>query len=189
MSQERLTVALAEYQALRNEIVLKLQTIYQIYTIYFSALGLFYGYIFAKRIPVLILAVPFVALALFLRLHYDQLMIERIAIYIKTSLSETQFPKILAVNSTDACQGLVDVMQWEQYNRKNPLPCYYKVSIFIIFVCLSVVPPTAYNLYAIIMYCDGVYLNALPICVLCMSLAVNLMIGSLMAFRIIRDDY
>ena len=116
-------------------------------------------------------------------------MIERIAIYIKTSLSETQFPKILAVNSTDACQGLVDVMQWEQYNRKNPLPCYYKVSIFIIFVCLSVVPPTAYNLYAIIMYCDGVYLNALPICVLCMSLAVNLMIGSLMAFRIIRDDY
>ncbi len=188
MSSERLTLALAEFQALRNEINLKLQMFYQIYAIYFTALGLFYGYVFVNKIIAFVLAVPLVTLALFLRLHYDQLMIERIAKYL-TSLSETQLPKIIAASSTDTSQDLPDVMQWEQYNRRKPLRRYYKGSIFLVFVVLSVFPPTIYNVYAITPYCVGSYRSALPICALWISLAVNSVIGFWMAFRIIRDDY
>ena len=189
MSTEKLNVALAEYQALRSEINLKLQMFYQIYTIYFTALGFFYGYVVVNKILYFIVAVPFVALALFFRLLYDQRVIRLIGEYIKTSLSENQLPKIIAAASPDGCRDLPDVMQWEQYYRTNAPPRYYKASIFIIFVILSVVPPTAYNIHELTTYCIGPYHSALPIWAQWISLLANLAIGSWMGFRIIKDDY
>ena len=122
MSTDRLSVALAEFQALRNEIDLKLRMFYQIYLIYFSALGLFYGYIVVNKIFDLVLAVPFAALALFYRLLYDQLMIRRIGNYIRSNISEKQIPAIIDSRPPDCRQDLPAVMQWGQYNMSHPLP-------------------------------------------------------------------
>lgn len=217
MSTDRLSVALAEFQALRNEIDLKLRMFYQIYVIYFSALGLFYGYIFVNDKTVdLILAVPFAALALFYRLLYDQLMLHRIGNYIRSEISEKQIPAIIDSNPPDCSQNLPAVMQWGQYNRSNPLPEYYKRSLFLVFVVLSIVPPILrnlkvllsfvatlpdvhievigpiwHNLKVILGFLAGVpcYTDLLIILGQVVSLAFNLKIGLWITARIFKEEF
>ena len=188
MSNDRLTAVLAEYQALRNEVNLKLHGFYHIYTIYFTALTLFYGYVVANKIVDFVLAVPVVALALFMRLFYDQLMIQRIGNYL-LSACETQVPKIIAAASPNTSPDLPEVMQWEQFNRRDPLPRYYKGSIFVVFIVMSVLPPIAYNLYSIAAHCTAPYCSALPMCLQWISLIVNLTIGGWITYRVIKDAY
>jgi hypothetical protein len=189
MSSERLDVVLAEFQSLRNEINIKLQAFYQIYTIYFAALGLFSGYIISKNKFDFLLAVPFVALALFYRIFYDQRMISLIDKYIKESLSEKQLPQILAAIEENCQPELPDVLKWLQFYESNKLPPYYKFSIFIIFIIVSVVMPMYYNIYALAAYYYWTYHGDLPILLLWLLLFVNILIGFWIAFRIIRDDY
>ena len=112
MSTERLNVVLAEFRALRNEIELKLKMVYQIYVIYFTALGFFYGYVVANQKNDLILAVPIVSLALFFRLIYDQLVLRKIGDYIKSQISEQQIPSIIG-------GGSPPLMQWHEYYRSS----------------------------------------------------------------------
>jgi hypothetical protein len=217
MSADRLSVALAEFQALRNETDLKLRMFYQIYVIYFSALGLFYGYIFVNDKTVdLILAIPIAALALFYRLLYDQLMIHRIGNYIRSEISEKQIPAIIDSNPPDCHQNLPAVMQWVQYNRSNPLPEYYKRSLFLVFAVLSVVPPILRNLKVLLSFVATLqdvhiwgigpvwhnlkiilgFLFGLPCYTALLiilgqaaSLAINLSIGLWITVRIFKDEF
>lgn len=190
MSNERLNVVLAEYQSLRSEINLKLQMFYQIYTIYFTALGFFYGYVIVNNIFPIIVVVPFVGLSLFLRLLYDQRMLRLISNYIKTSISEWQIPKIITAATTDIYGKFPSIMQWDEYNCANKLHPYYKWSMFIIFVILSVLPPTLYNIHELVAtYYIDIYHSALPIWLQWISLLSNLVISSWMTFRIMRDDF
>lgn len=139
-STERLNVVLTEFRALRDEIHLKLQMFYQIYVIYFGAVGLFYGYVVANKIFDFVLAVPIVSLALFFRLIYDQKLIHLIGKYIKLRISEEQIPAIIDSITPDGRKDLPAVMQWSHYYKANAPWRYYKASMFILFVPLSVGP-------------------------------------------------
>lgn len=173
MSTERLNVVLTEFQVLRNEIDLKLRMVYQIYIIYFTALGFFYGYVLANQKNDLILAVPFVALALFFRLIYDQLVIRKIADYIKFQISEQQIPSIIG-------RDRPLLMQWQHHHDSYGPWKYYKWSYFIIFVLFSVGPAIWRNWIIL-----GSCYTALPIWFQWSSLIINLAIGMLMTLMII----
>jgi hypothetical protein len=110
-----------------NEIDLKLSMVYQIYVIYFAALGFFYGYVVANQKNDSILAVPFVALTLFFRLIYDQLVIRKIGDYIKSQTSEQQIPSIIG-------RDRPPLMQWQQYYDSSGRVKYYKARLLLRFV-------------------------------------------------------
>ncbi len=175
---DRINVALAEFSALRDEINMKLRMAYEIYTIYFTGLGIFYGYIIGKTEGYLIIGVPIFSLALFFRLHYDQLMIRTIGDYINTHIST-----ILSINPGPF------VMQWEQFNKNHHPAPYYKYSIFVTFVLLSAVPAIGYSTYTIIFYYLFASNSTLPICVHWVSILVNLTIGSFICYRIFKDTF
>lgn len=183
MSTERLKVVLAEFQTLRNEVLLKLQMVYQIYVIYFTALGLFYGYVVANKIFDFVLAVPIVSLALFLRLIYDQLVLRKIGNYIKSQISEQQIPSI--IGRDQPC-----LMQWQHYYDKSGPVKYYKASYFIIFVFFSVGPAIWHNLNVIQSFRAGApCYTTLPIWTYSPILFFNLVIGLCMALMIALHEY
>lgn len=200
---ERLNVILAEYKALRNEITMKLQGVYQIYTLYFVALSLFYGFVFGRAINFydLVFAIPVVALALFLRLLYDQLIIRNIDNYEK-ELSEVQIPQILAaISGRKTKTKLPKVMQWLNFYGYK-IPPYYKWSYFLIFPVLSVVPPLWCNIIAIgqkytlwkglndfSCSCPSITLMWIPPWFLWLSALVNFGIGCWMTYKIIKDKF
>jgi hypothetical protein len=137
MSTERLNVVLTEFRVLRDEIHLKLQMFYQIYIIYFAAVGLFYGYVAANKIFDFILAVPIVSLALFFRLIYDQKLINVIDKYIKSRISEEQIPAILDSITPNTPNGLPAVMQWSQYYKGDTRHKGNALGHIIKHLCLS----------------------------------------------------
>jgi hypothetical protein len=183
MSTEKLNVVLAEFQTLRNEVNLKLKMVYQIYVIYFTALGLFYSYTVANKIFDLVLAVPLVALALFFRLIYDQLVLRKIDDYIKSQISEQQIPSIIGENQPP-------LMQWLHYYRSYGPRKLYKGSYFMIFVLISVVPAIWRNLSVIqSLHAGAPCYTALPSWTYCPILFINLLIGLCMALMIVLCKY
>jgi hypothetical protein len=116
MENDRLMVVLAEFGAMRNEINLKLQMRYQIYTIYFTALGLFYGYVVLQNKFTCIIVVPLFAAPLFLMVFYDKLMIGIIAKYIKEEISEKQIPAIIAPNPDKINDNSTKILQMDKPN-------------------------------------------------------------------------
>jgi len=183
MPTERLNVVLAEFTALRNEIELKLKMVYQIYVIYFTALGFFYGYVVANQKNDLFLAVPIVSLALFFRLIYDQLVLRKIGDYIRSQISEKQIPSIIGRDEPS-------LMQWSQYYRSSGPMKFYKASYFLIFVLFSVGPAIWHNLNVIRSFgATGPCYTALPIWTYCPILLINLAIGLCMALMIIIYKY
>lgn len=173
MATDRLNVVLTEFQVLRSEIDLKLKMVYQIYIIYFTALGFFYGYVVGNQKNDLILAVPFVALALFFRLIYDQLVMRKIGDYIKSHISEQQIPSIIGRDQPP-------LMQWQQYYDSYGPWKYYKWSYLMIFIFVSVGPGIWRN-WVILSSCY----TALPIWFQWLSLIFNLAAGVFMTLMII----
>ena len=130
MERFLLDIALAEFNSLRDEILAKMKMLYQIYLIYFAALGLFYGYILNSKIYDLLMIIPLMSLALFLRLLYDQEMMNLIDAYIQNELIPNQLLPLVTARETEESRQGRAIMQWLRFYRENQ-PCrYYKVSFF-----------------------------------------------------------
>jgi len=154
--KERIDIVLAEYKALRDEIILKLRAVYLIYSIYFSSVLLIYTYIISNRLYILFLILPLVTLALFPRLHYDQKMIRMLGHYIHKQIVDRKISFLTQGNSDNPYQ--ISWLGWEDFHGSNmPFP-YYRISFIILFVVVSICPAMLHSGASIYGYFRNLYI-------------------------------
>jgi len=139
-----LDIALAEYTSLNDQVLTKTKMLYQIYLIYFGALGVFYGYIFNNKIYGLLMLVPWMSLALFFRLYYDQQIMNLIERYVQEQLIPKQLLPLVTAGQAEEPREKPAIMKWTRFYQPKLFP-YYKISFFLVFVFLSVGPALWYN--------------------------------------------
>ena len=190
MPRDLLDIVLAEYTTLRDEILMKLRMFYQMYVIYFSALALFYGYVVNNKQYDFIMVVPLVSLALFYRLFYDQKMIKLIGNYIENELIPNQLVPLMRACKSEESHRQHTIMKWNQFYADNkPFP-YYKLSIFLVFVIFSIVPPLLYSV--INLSCGRLQisqLTTLPLVFQWLCATLSFFIGFWITWRIFREDF
>lgn len=147
MKKLLLDIALAEYTSLNDHILTKTKVLYQIYLIYFTALGVIYGYILIHdKYYYLLMFVPWMSLALFFRLYYDQQIMYLMSRYIKDHLIPEQLDPLVTSEQEEESQKKPVILQWTPFYENKNLSPYYKHSFFLIFVLFSVGPALIYNL-------------------------------------------
>lgn len=151
--KEKLDVVLAEYKALRDELIDKSRLHVQIYVLYTSALAVFYGSIFTHKIYDIILILPILSLALLFRLIWDQLIITKISHYIKYEIEEQKIPMLIGkIENSEESQKLKYTnlwLGWQHSYWKDPPPPFYEYSVIMLFLVISVIPSIAYIIYNI----------------------------------------
>ena len=125
-----LDIALAEYATLNSQILTKTKMLYQLYFIYFGLLGVFYGFIFDKKIYELLMLVPWISLALFFRVYYDQQIMDLMSRYAKEELIPKQLLPLLSAGQAEEPHEKPAIMQWGQFYKKINLPLYIRVPFF-----------------------------------------------------------
>jgi len=132
MPSERyfLDIALAEYNSLNSQTLTKTKMLYQIYVIYFTALGVFYGFIFQKLQYDLLIFVPWMSLALFCRVYYDQQIMDLMGRYTKEELIPKQLLPLLTVDQTEESREKPAILQWSKFYKDNQPWVFYKASFF-----------------------------------------------------------
>jgi hypothetical protein len=171
--------ALAEYKALRNEILKRLEWYIQIYSFYVGGYFIFLAAVVYSSHVDWIQLVPVFALSVYWRLLWDQQFLVALSTYIAAMLREAGLS-----GPGNAQKEPIGHMRWETgefYPRIRP---YYKYSVIGIFVVCSVLPSIAFSAYTIV--ADG-YKCGLPVIsllppristiVAAVSLAINVPIG------------
>jgi len=185
---DKLDVVLAEYKALRDEITDKFRLYLQIYSMYASALLIFYGLIFVHKIYDLIIVIPIFSLALLFRILWEQTVIRRIGDYIHTEMEEKKIPmltgKINVKNNQEL--GYTNLwMGWQHFWNETPHIKYHQYSLLMLFLLFSVVPAVLYNIYNIIAHFTRMpKVTILPIYLLVLFLISNFFLGCYMLYKI-----
>ena len=192
---EKLDVVLTEFKALMDEIRNRFSLHLQVYSIYASALLLFYGIIFTQRAFDLIMAIPIFSLGLLLRVLWEQVVIRRISEYIRETIEENKIPILVGEinmeqkerNKSSDLDYRNLWMGWQNYNKAKSHPGYYKLSLFVLFIMFSVIPSLFYNAYSILAPSLGLQIfTGLSISMLVLLLIINLSIGYYMSYKIIK---
>jgi hypothetical protein len=192
---EKLDVVLTEFKALMDEIRNRFSLHLQVYSIYASALLLFYGIIFTQRAFDLIMAIPIFSLGLLLRVLWEQVVIRRISEYIRETIEENKIPILVGEinmeqkerNKSSDLDYRNLWMGWQHYNKAKSHPGYYKLSLFVLFIMFSVIPSLFYNAYSILAPSLGLQIfTGLSISMLVLLLIINLSIGYYMSYKIIK---
>ncbi len=153
--KEKMDVVLAEYNALREELIDKTRLHIRIYTIYMAALAFFYTSIFVHKIYDIIVIVPIISITLLFRLIWEQLIITKISYYIKFEIEEQKIPILIGKLYMDkeAREGYSNLwLGWQHSYWKIPPPKFYEYSVIMLFPILSVLPASLYNVYCIQTY-------------------------------------
>lgn len=145
MKKFLLDIALAEYNSLNNQILTKTKMLYQIYLIYLGALGVFYGYIFNKEKYDFLLLVPWMSLALFFRLYYDQQIMDLMSKYVQEELVPKQLLPLVTDEPKEKLLETPVIIQWGRFYKIHQPSPYYKFSFWVIFVFLSIGPAFYYD--------------------------------------------
>jgi|Deesub1362A_J573_1020465.scaffolds.fasta_scaffold02806_7 hypothetical protein len=189
----KLDAVLTEYQTLRDEILRKFHLHLQVYSIYTSALLIFYGLIVIHKIYDLIMVIPIFALAFLFRILWEQNLIRRISQYILTEIEEKKIPMLIGTINDDLQQGQDSNyanlwIGWQHFYREDaPSPKYYKYSMLMLFLLFSTVPAVIYNIYSIVSpLLKMPVVTILPIEILVFLLILNFTVGCYMAYKIIR---
>lgn len=190
LKMDNLDVVLAEYKALRDEITDKFRLYLQIYSMYASALLVFYGLIFVHKIYDLVMTIPIFSLALLYRILWEQTVINLIGRYIRTEIEEKRIPKLTGKMNAKKDQPLryTDLwMGWQHFWQESPSPKYHQYSLLMLFLLLSVVPAILYNIYNIIAFFTTIpEVTILNIYFLVFVLILNLSLGCYTCYRIIK---
>jgi len=189
---DKLNVVLTEYKALRDETLDKFRLHLQIYSIYASALLIFYGLIFIHKIYDLIMIIPIFSLALFFRILWEQTVIIKIGQYIRTEIEEKKIPMLIGKINVKKDQELeyTDLwMGWQYFWKRTSHPKYYQYSLVMLFLLFSVVPAVLYNIYSILAPLAKMQvITLLPIEVLIFLLILNFSLGFYMFYKIIQME-
>ncbi len=192
---EKLDVVLAEYKALMDEIRNRFSLQLQVYSIYASALLLFYGIIVTQRAYDLIMAIPIFSLGLLLRVLWEQVVIREISQYIRNVIEENKIPVLVGeiniehkeINKNDELDYTNLWIGWQQYWKATSHPKYYKHSLIILFPLFSIVPSLLYNIYSILApWLDLRIVTRLPMGILVSLLIINFSLGCYMSYKIIK---
>lgn len=140
----RLQAVLAEYQALRSEMLQKLHHHLQIYSVIASAVTLMLGWVITQGTYDVLLAIPIFSTALSLRYIWEQNVIVMMGDYLM-GLEENVFPNILSEGTADsALTGRW--INWEHYFRTNfPKLPLYKPAIEILLVIFPLMPAILFS--------------------------------------------
>lgn len=148
-ADEKVKVVLAEYNALRSEIIQKFQLHLQIYTIVFSALMLLIGFIFINKIYDLLLVIPLFASILLYRWIWEQELIKLLSIYLN-DLEENKIPALIGHFDVTKENFQKYWMGWQHFYIENSPPKkYYKYS-FNLLIAITFGLPITFNILAIL---------------------------------------
>ena len=151
--RDKLDVVLAEYKALRDELIDKTRLQVQIYALYITALVIFYSSIFTHKIYDVVVILPILSCALLFRVIWEQLIITDLSHYIY-EIEDQKIPLLIGKinNSRTSQEGEYSNLWlgWQHsYWKKKPHP-YYEYSVIMLFLVISILPPLAYTIYSII---------------------------------------
>ena len=188
---DKLDVVLAEYKALRAEITDKFRLYLQIYSIYASALLVFYGLVFVHRVYDLVIAIPIFSLALLFRILWEQTVINHIGRYIRIEIEQKKIPRLTETMQQNDVQNLSSSklwMGWQHFwheQAQPQSPAYHKYSLRMLFLLFSVVPAVSYTVYSIIAPLAKLpVVTLLPLWILIPLLILNLSLGCYMHYKI-----
>jgi len=136
--EERLQAVLAEYRALRNEIVDRDRHQLQLYSFLIAALGVGVAYVVQQKAYDLLLAIPLLTTALGFRHLWEQTVIVTIGGYIRDEIEAKRIPELLGHRQgTETADYDPYWVAWEHYFRARcPPHAYYKLAIQILYVLL-----------------------------------------------------
>ena len=139
-----LQAALAEYQALRSEILQKFRHHLQIYSVVIGAITVMLGWVITKKAYDVLLVIPIFSTALTLRYIWEQSVIVMLGDYLR-KMEKDVFPRLLE----NGPGGTVEApfgMGWEQHFRDNfPNLPLYKMAILVLLVVIPMVPALLYS--------------------------------------------
>lgn len=140
----RLQAVLAEYQALRSEMLQKFQQHLQIYSIVVTAATLIIGWAVTQGDYDVLLVIPIFSSALSLRYIWEQNIIVMMGGYLN-ELEEKIFPKLLSGDAADSAPESRWI-GWEHYFRANfPKRPLYKPASQILMVVVPMIPAVVYS--------------------------------------------
>lgn len=190
---DKLNVVLAEYKALRDEITDKFRLYLQIYSMYASALLVFYGLVFVHKVYDLVMAIPIFSLALLFRILWEQTVINLIGSYIRTEIEAKKIPALIRKMDVEKDQKPNDTNLWigwqhfwQEWEKGPYVKYYHRYSLLMLFLLLSVIPAILYNIYNIIAHFTAIpEVTALNLYFLVLLLILNLSLGYYMYYKII----
>lgn len=141
---------LAEYKALKDELLQKFRHQLQIYSIIIPAIAIMIGYVLTEKIYDLLLGIPLVTSAFAFRYIWEQSIIVTIADYLRIIEHEI-FPEIIGYRSQDIDRSReTSWLGWEHYFVDHfPKPYFYKYTIELLFVGIPIFPALVYSLAAV----------------------------------------
>jgi len=145
-------ILLKEYEMMRLETYHRLSFYFQICQIYTLALTAAYGYVIANKHWDILLLLPWISLALYMRAIWDQKVANFIDQYLREEV-ESKFHIILS-HSVGPKFPALPRLKWkgwfEFYPAQFPTtPSFYKHSLYLIFGPISLFPSITYSLYNI----------------------------------------
>jgi len=204
----RLDVVLAEYKALRGEILQKFQNHIQLYAIIGSLLVIGLTYIIYNEIYDALLIIPVITSALAYRFIWEQSVIVTIGRYIKEEIEEVKIPELIGyrgnISEKNGSQHQY-WMAWEHFFMENfPMPkiprikfkkwtdrpfAFYMLAFLILFIFIPFFPAIFWNIICIGSYAhifDFQALTCLPNYVHILSLIICCILCSHIFIEVIR---
>ncbi|MEE8059589.1 MAG: hypothetical protein V3T17_17405 [Pseudomonadales bacterium] len=155
----RLQTALAEYQAMRAEILQKFRNHLQIYAVSIAAITAMLGWVVTKNVFDVLLVIPIVSIALTLRYIWEQNVIVTLGDYLRKMESEV-FPSLLSSDEIEIVSPQPFIM-WEHYFQDNfPNLSLYKPAILVLLVLIPIVPGVIFSLSCLL---NSMFSNLIPI--------------------------
>ncbi|MFX1492629.1 MAG: hypothetical protein ACFFBU_10230 [Promethearchaeota archaeon] len=148
LRQLRLQAVLAEYQALRTEILQKFRHHLLIYSVTVAFVTAILGWVITKGAYDALLLIPIFSTALSLRYIWEQNVIAIIGDYLKR-MEKKIFPLLLSGDTVND-NSKNRLINWEHYFRANfPKLPLYKPAIQIVLVIIPLLPAVVFSTFCL----------------------------------------
>lgn len=144
----KLKAVLAEFDAMRSEILERLKFFNQEYKFFLTVLGAVYVFLLKFKLMIFVIFIPMISYAFLLSLSGEYSMIFLISEYIRQEIEERKIPEILGArtltNDSEKSAGPSHrdlYMGWEHFHRSTTHKMYHRGAMMIWFFLLSVIPP------------------------------------------------
>jgi len=150
--EDQLKVVLTEYQELKKEIIQNKAHDFQIFSVFFSALGLFYSLIFTQGHYFLILGIPLLSYTVFLRVLSNRQTTRKISMYIENEIEAKKIPCLVGKPKSKDIFDLTPQL-WMQYQHvwtEGYRPLGMHPFIKILYFWIAFIPAYVYNSLALV---------------------------------------
>jgi hypothetical protein len=146
-NQDKLRAVLAQYEALRGELLQKFRHHLQLYSVTVAALSVIIAYVLAQKAYDVLLVIPMLSSAFAFRYIWEQNVIVLLCTYVREEIEGKMIPALIG-RRLETREGASEEywLGWEHYFMERfPRPHFYKYTIELLFVALPFAPALVFS--------------------------------------------